>query len=479
MNQQSSTRPETSGPGLKRDLSVWAALGLSVALLGPSMAANINPQAPAGKVGAAVPLVFLLSMVGVLLVAHSFARLSQHIAHAGSVYGFIGATIGPRSGFVGGWLLFGTYLAFGACTAAGAALFLGGFITDVFHIDISWEVVGAIVLAAVAVLATRPAKAATTVLLVVEVTTIALMLLVAIVVFIKVGSGHGPAGGVDVGALFKLPSGEGSAALFSALTFGFLSFAGFEAASTLGEETRNPKRTIPIALIGTVLLAGAFFVVITCAEVLGFGTSRSGTDALVASSSLVGDLADNYIGSTIGDLVTLGAGLGAFGSALACLVGASRLLYSMGRDGFISSKLGATDSRGVPQHSVGSVLAVVALSVVLMRMLATKDVVDIFFWTATLGALLLLAAYLLLLVGATRFIATGETHSISRLEAVVPIAGIAFLAYVLYRNVWPIPASPYNLFPYLAAGWAVIGLAVVASTPGLAQRIGARLALEE
>ncbi len=71
-------------PGLKRSLSIWAAVGLSVALMAPSMAANINPQASATTAGRAVPLTFLIAAVGVLLVAYSFVRLCQYFHHSGS-----------------------------------------------------------------------------------------------------------------------------------------------------------------------------------------------------------------------------------------------------------------------------------------------------------------------------------------------------------------------------------------------------------
>jgi amino acid transporter len=86
------------GTGLRRDLSVWQAVGLSVALMAPSMAANINPQGTAGLVGRATPLAFLLAAIAVLLIAYVFVRLCQYYGHAGSVYVFAGATLGPRSG---------------------------------------------------------------------------------------------------------------------------------------------------------------------------------------------------------------------------------------------------------------------------------------------------------------------------------------------------------------------------------------------
>lgn len=466
--------------GLRRNLSVWAALGLSLALLGPSMAANINPQAPAGLVGSAVPLVYALSAVGVLLVAHSFVRLSQHISSAGSVYGFIGATIGPRSGFVAGWLLLGTYIAFAVTTVAGAALFLSEFSRTALGAHVGWEWFAAAALLLVAALSSRPAKAATNVLLCLEIVTILLILGVALESLAKVASGSGPAGGSHISALFSLPAGKGTSAIFAAMVFGFLSFAGFEAAATLGEETRNPRRTIPIALMGTVVLAGIFFVIVTSAVVLGFGTSADGTAALTASGSLVGDLGRKYITGGVGDAVTLGAGLSAFGSALACTVGASRLLFAMGRDGFVTTKLGQARERdGVPQPAVNAILAAAVLILIGLRVLATHKVIDVFFWTATLGSLALLLAYFMSLVGAGRFLFLGTPRRAQLGEAVLPLAGLALIAYVLYRNVWPIPNAPYNTFPYIVAGWGIIGLAVVVVTPGLAKRIGQRLVLED
>src|SRR5580700_9252081 len=117
------------GPGLKRSLSVWSAVGLSVALMAPSMAANINPQASASTAGRAVPLTFLIAAVGVLLVAYSFVRLCQYFHHSGSVYAFVGATLGPRTGVVAGWGLAGTYMFYAVTTASAAGIF-GAWLLD-------------------------------------------------------------------------------------------------------------------------------------------------------------------------------------------------------------------------------------------------------------------------------------------------------------------------------------------------------------
>src|SRR3954465_15911881 len=94
------TAPVREGTSLRRSLSVWQAVGLSVALMAPSMAANINPQGTATLVGRATVLPFFLAALAVLLVAYVFVRLCQYYRHAAPVYVFAGATLGPRSGAV-------------------------------------------------------------------------------------------------------------------------------------------------------------------------------------------------------------------------------------------------------------------------------------------------------------------------------------------------------------------------------------------
>ena len=104
--------------GLRRGLSIWQAVGISVALMAPSMAANINPQGTAGLVGRATPLAFFLAAVAVLLIAYVFVRLCQYYQHAGSVYVFAGATLGPRAGATAGLSLLGTYTFYALVTAS-------------------------------------------------------------------------------------------------------------------------------------------------------------------------------------------------------------------------------------------------------------------------------------------------------------------------------------------------------------------------
>ena len=118
----------TDSPHLRRELHLWEAVGISLALMAPSMAANINPQGTASTIGRAVPLAFALATIGVLLIAWTFVRLTQRFNHAGSVYGFVGATLGARAGVISGWALMGTYTFYGVVTSTAAGIFGADFL---------------------------------------------------------------------------------------------------------------------------------------------------------------------------------------------------------------------------------------------------------------------------------------------------------------------------------------------------------------
>ena len=158
------TAPVQQGSSLRRSLSVWQAIGLSIALMAPSMAANINPQGTAGLVGRATPLAFFLAAIAVLLIAYVFVRLCQYYRHAGSVYVFAGATLGAPAGAIAGLSLMGTYIFYALVTSSAAGIFGAEFldIIGVWNNQPSWSgfVVGFVALALALFISVVPAKRA-------------------------------------------------------------------------------------------------------------------------------------------------------------------------------------------------------------------------------------------------------------------------------------------------------------------------------
>ncbi len=470
--------------GLKRGLSIWAAVGLSVALMAPSMAANINPQASAGTAGRAVPLTFLIAAVGILLVAYSFVRLTQYFHHSGSAYAFVGATLGPRAGVVAGWGLMGTYIFYAVVTASAAGIFGSAFLeaVGIWHNPPSWApfVLAAVALVLVLFLAVMPARRGAGVLLSVEGVTVVLILVVTAVVLVRLLAGNAPDHHHFTWTVFQVTPGTSFSGLFLGVVFGFLSFAGFEAAATLGEEANHPTRDIPRAIFGVAVFGGVYFVIVTAVEMMGFGAGKTGVTAFINSPSLLGDLGSSYVGHWVGDVVTLGTTFSAFGCCLACTVGAARLMYALSRDTAGPRGLGSGSRWGTPAWSTLTVLVMAGVILVIYTAAFHATAFDSFAWSGTIGTLILLVVYVLATVGGSILVFIQRKLSVPTWQVVIPIAGIIVLGYTLYRNVIPWPAAGPGRWEVITSGvWLVLAIVAVIVAPGTARKLGVALAARE
>jgi amino acid transporter len=468
---------ERSG-GLRRELRFWEAIALSIGIMAPTAAMALNGTVPSQLVGQAVPLAFIFATVGVVFVSYAFIRLSQKFSHAGSVYAFSGATLGPRAGFFAGWALFGTYLAFTAASTAEVGLFGQAFFggTGIWE-GAEWLVIAAVAGAGIALLAYGDIRVATRSLLGMEGISVALIVLLIVVIFVKLAVGSAPRDQGFTGDIFSVPGGTSLDTIATAAVFGFLSFAGFEGAASLGEETDNPRRNIPRAIGTAVLVAGGFYIVCIIAQTLGFGTDAAGVKAFGESSSPLGDLSKDYVGAGLSDLINLGAMISAFASGLGTSTAGSRILFALGRDGFGSRRLGEASPRtGAPAGALLVVMTIAMTAMVVQRAVGT-NAANAFFYPGTIGVLSLLVAYIVTNVGALRFL-FGRVRRAPLWQAAIPVIAIAFLGYTIYKNVKG-AAFPYDRFPFVVGIWLLIGLGIVLALPGLARRIGAGLAREE
>jgi amino acid transporter len=471
--------------GFTRELNIWEAVGISVALMAPSMAANINPQGVIGSVGRAVPLTFALATVGVLLVSYTFVRLTQKYHHSGSVYGFVGATLGARAGVVAGWGLLGPYVFYAVVTSTAAGRFLTSFLDSlgIWNDPPQWApfLFALLALAGVYALTVSPVRRGTRLLLLVEATTVALILIVSVIVLAKLAGGsHGKHITVTP---FEVQPGTQTSALFLGVVFGFLSFAGFEAAATLGEEARQPRRDIPRAILGTAIFGGLYFIFVTWVEVQGFGTDEAGRTAFAGSTSLLGDLGGQYVGAWVGDLISLGAAVSAFGCALACAVGASRLLFALGRDGVAPTALGRVrEHNRTPATAAAVVVGAAAALVVILGIAYRHDEspsYSVFANSGVIGTLILLVAYVLATLGAMRLLFFTAGSRTPRWEIAIPVLALVVLGYTIYRNVAPYPSGEAAWNPAICAVWLLAAVALVLARPAIARRAGERLTADQ
>lgn len=476
--QPSVAAGPTPASGPQRKLKIWEVAAISIGFMGPVMAMSLNGIGVAGLVGPAVPFTFVVSFVGTLLVAYAFIRLTRYVTHAGSVYALSGVTLGPRAGFFGGFALLGTYLFFAGCIAAACAVFFEAMLAE-FGVQLPsgwWIAVPVVVSLFVLLLNLRESKVTARTLLVIGFVGIVAMVVLSVVILVRVGTGNAPVStGVDLSTL--APGGAPLGGVMTAAVFGFLSWAGFESGTSLAEETHDPKRTVPKALLAAVVGAGVLYTFVMFAQTVGYGTDEAGVAAFAGASSTLTELSSTYIGSWYAVLISVIAFFVAFASLLSSTAAASRLLFALARDGFGPASFARLDPRtGVP---VQSVVFVTVLTVVLAAALALvgATAVDVYYWYATIAVLCMVVAYGMTSVGIIKFALRPDTR-IPAWEIAIPVAGLAFLVLVYAVQIIG-QEAPYTWFPWIAGAWCLIGLIIIAVRPQLADRIGERLTRED
>lgn len=456
--------------GLKQELKLVDAAAFSAGLIGPVGAMALLGTGAAPILGRAVTWAFIFALVGVVLVAYCFMRLSRHISHTGSVYALVGTTLGPQAGFFAGWALLGAYTGIAVGSGIEIALFFTQFLglTGIAHTS-EWIVIALVSLALIGALAFAEIKIITRTLLFSELTGIVLVTILSIVIIVTLILGNGPHGRSFSFSFLSFEPGTGFSTISKAALYGFLAFAGFEGAAALGEETANPKREIPRAIRVALTVVGAFYILTIIGQSIGYGPSKAGVKAFTGGLPY-GDLAQIYVDKALADLLNLAATISLFAICLGCSAGAARILYALARDATgTRTGVASLSKRGAPVVALMIVLVVVLGGMVGQR-LGGVGVVNATFYALQLGTLCILVAYLMATIGAMKFLFFDGKVQTPRWQIVIPALGALFVGYTLVKNIVG-ESFPYNRFPIVVGIYLLIGLGTVLATPGLAGRV--------
>src|SRR5262249_53848148 len=177
--------------------------------------------------------------------------------------------LGKTAGFFTGWLFWIGYagLAPGLFTALGA--FAHDYVQATFNSDVPWWVFSLVAMVIVLGLSIRSIKASVQVDLTLLIIEVIVFLTLAIIAIAKGGSGNTPT------VFLPSSSPTGLSGVGLGVVFGILSFIGFDAAATLGEETRNPRRNVPLAVGGALVFVGLFYVFVMYALTAGYGLNNA------------------------------------------------------------------------------------------------------------------------------------------------------------------------------------------------------------
>lgn len=448
---------------LKRDSLRFArTVALSVGIQGPTAGVIVGPAVMAGIVGGSGALAYLLGLVAMSFCAYAFVVFSRSFNTASSVYAFNGSALGARYGFLSAWLLLFVYTSFAAAVYASTADIAQSLLASI-GVHVGWVPLAVIGWGLTVLLAYASIGISSLVIFLLEGVAILLIAIVGVVILAD-GSYHGHA---LSGSPFQL---HGIA--FSALGLGvvnaFGGFSGFEGAATLGEESSASTRTIPAAVISSLVVSAGVYIAFTWIVDNAYPTPH----ALAADPAPLVHLADHYVSSTMGKLVNLAGVISAFGAQLACVNGANRLLYSLGRElgGGTHARnfLVRTDPRrGSPVGALAvigtaSLLGLLAFSFEAQALRALVLIV-------TYGSYLIIITYLLTVFAAAVWVWRHGRRPIPLLALGV---GVAVLGYVLYDTFHPFPVFPFDRDVWAALATAALGGAITV-IPSIYRQISA------
>jgi len=462
----------------KGALSIRDAIAISISVLAPGMAMFLNVGGVAGTAGGSTPLAFLLGGIACLALAFVVIGFTRRMAAAGYAYTYASRSLGKSAGFMAGWLYALGLICFVPMTMAGVAYLA----CDLMNLSSGWWFpLFLIGMALLVVLSIIKIKVTTSIQLIVAFVTVAAIVIVDIVTTAKGGS-HG-----NTLAVFSFAHTNkgGFSGVFYGIIFGITSYIGFETAADFGEETANPRRAIPIAVIASVAFAIVFYLWSTYSMTIGYGVHHGvafGSDATSLKT-----IADKFVGGPMGTLLEIGALLSAFFVCVGCSTAGTRTLFAMGREGVLPRWLGHTHRTF--KTPANATLTVALLSVALAAIIGFgygkdfgNDPITVYYFFATLGTLLILVVYIMLCLGGAVFFRRTSPRWNPITHLLVPVVGAVLFAAALYGSVHPTPPAPLKATPYITAIWIVLGIAIViglrARNPEAIERIGSILGEE-
>lgn len=436
-----------SAPQLRTGaLGLIEIIGQSLAAIAPTLTPAINITVVATLAGLGCWLAYFIGTLAVVLVAACVGILAARHPEAGAFFVYIGRTLGPFAGALAGWAMVSAYLFTAVAVTLSFVIFLGNFFTA-FGRPLGVPgaaVVMVIFVGSVTFAAYRDVRLSSRAGLVLEVIALVIMLAITALIVRVQGTVVDPAQ-LDLASFHY-------GAIFSALPFVIFSFVGFESAATLAKESADPKKNIPLAVIGCSAFAGIFFTVTAYVMVFGMGGD---TQTLGASTAPFGDVALKAGLGWASNIVYLAALVSEFACALACVNAASRLLYSMGKYRFLHNSMGLV--HGTHRTPYRAVLVCGALVGAGSLSLLPAGLLDAFGLSGTLASFGFVVVYAMLCIAAPLDLRkSGEMRAG---HVGLGVVGTASMLFVIAGSVYPAPAYPYNVLPYVFFAYLAVGAA--------------------
>jgi amino acid transporter len=447
-----TTAESNAEPQLRRNsLGLPELLFHAVTHIGPATSVVFIFPGIALRAGPVMPLSFVLSTIVCSFVAGTVFQFSKYVPSSGGYYAFATRGLGSRAGFVAAL----NYLIYGVLGAAAAVGFLGYLLSDTlkeeFHLNVPWWMIASATTALIWTLTHRGIQLSariTTILGVLE-----LLIMLALGITFLIHPGHGSS---YLAPLLPASSPHHFEGILGGMIFSILALAGFEAPAPLAQEARLPDKSIGRAVMLSLFSIGIFYIFMSYASAIGWGTGRMASFAADSNPYYV--IGHSLWGTgwwfVVLALTNCGVAVG-----IASTNSASRVMYTMGRSGVLP----AAFARIHPIHLTPTVAIGVAQITGMVAILVVGLVLRpeyIFNFLGTIVTFAVITLYIMANLALTRYVHREQrAHFTLWRHVFIPSIATLALLPVLFVTVYPVPAWPYTLTPYLFLVIVMVGIA--------------------
>ncbi|GAA3480297.1 amino acid permease [Streptomyces yanii] len=433
---------DLEGHGLKRTMGLFQLVCFGIgAIVGTGIFVGLSDSV--AEAGPAVVVSFVLAAITCIFTAFSFAELGGAIPVSGSSYSFAYATLGERTAFLVGWCLL---LEYGVSVSA-VAVGWSQYVNELLNSIVGWHLPAAlsagpadggvinlpavVVIMMAATLLVRGVRESAGATAAMAVLKIGILIAFCAIAFTAFEAGH----------LTPFAT-HGVAGITSGASLAFFSYIGFDAITTAGEEVRNPRRNIPIAIMICIGVATLLYCAVALTAIGALGADAV-SDKPAALSLIVDQVTDSTVG---GGIIAFGAVVAIASVVLAVMYGQTRILMSMSRDGLVPRVFERVSPRtATPVANTWIVAVVFAVPAAFASLDAVVNL-------TTIGTLATMVAVNVAVIALRRSHPGLKRSFRVPLYPASPILGVGFCLYLMYGTGW---ATWVQFAVFLLAGAAV------------------------
>ena len=485
--------PVSAGEGLQRNaIGLPEVLFQSITHMAPAVAVALSIGAATGFAGKLTPLAVVLAMVACLFTAYSIGQLAQHLPSAGGMYTYVARGLGPFFGWLMAWAFALAEPLVAPILLASFGFFGATFLTTYLHIGEGftylWVVLAVLCGALLWWLIYSGVQLSTRAGVLLGAIEIAIFVFVSVVLIANAGSRN-------TLSVFIPDGAKGIQPAFQGMIFCLLAFIGFEAAAPLGEEAREPRRTIPKAVIWSTVGVGAFYVLCYYAATVYFGPDKMADFYGANGGDPWGGMAGEVLGTLGGILVVFAIINSSLANANSGATAATRSLFSMARGHLLPKFFAAVHpTHRTPVNAVHFQVVLAIVVAVAGGLILVNDPfeglgpINIYVFIGTMLGLLFAGMYMAVNVAVIGYYLRERRDEFNVVKhLLVPILGVLAMIPALLSVIGglTIPIFDVELPAYenslrftapIVGAWMVIGVVAYvwlrSSNPSALQRMG-------